>query len=556
MKRFAGGLGIVYALLCSSAPAHAALELKLDLNGYWRVQALELFNVQDITHVPNGMSAETPMTHAAFFMQRLRLEPKLSVEKLVKLYTQIDVMDDVVWGDNEQQIYGVPLFAEKPSNTNFLGQSVPSVDFKRAWLELNIPVGLIRVGRQPSNWGLGILSNDGNGMAEDFGEKHFGSTFDRIAFATKPLSIYRTIKGMSNVESNFIVAYAFDQLSSHPCLTNATMAQASFGPDCTFLDADARFDKFYGSLNVNPNPERPFGSTRWLSDVNSSVQEHIIVLYYNNEKWHPWRISDQLKVGTYIVFRSADKSFTVPIPTANMLPAPDNGAFAGIYDGYYKLRLGPWYSEAEGYLISGHASGAIPLGCPLGAPAPGQAPSCEKNATIIGAVWRGGWMTSALDAIFEFGYSSGDDNLDDLDFKQRPLHPDYKVGLLLYPEVMRQRTLDVYAKFFGNALQSLGGVIDSYYLFPRVRYRPPILPGLEGIAGLVVAWRDQADDQLFLRSRGSLMGVEFDAGVRYSWAEDHLSFKLEGGVLFFGDALADYRSSAASTVQSRLAFLF
>src|SRR5262245_26579370 len=108
MKRFAAGMGIVCAVLFATAPAHAALELKLDMNGYWRVQAIELFNVSDIDHVPNGMSAQAPMTHAAYFMQRLRLEPKITLEKMLKLQTQIDVLDDVVWGDNEQQIYGVP----------------------------------------------------------------------------------------------------------------------------------------------------------------------------------------------------------------------------------------------------------------------------------------------------------------------------------------------------------------------------------------------------------------------------------------------------------------
>lgn len=541
-KLILGAWGIVCAL---SQPASAGPEIKFDLNGYWRLQGIQLWNQFDSDHVPGGTAAAEPLTHAAYFMQRLRLEPKLSFEKLLTLRVQADIFDDVVFGDNQQTQYGAPIFAERPSNTNFLGQEVPAIDIKRAWLELNIPVGLIRAGRQPSNWGLGILSNDGNGMAEDFGEKHFGSTFDRVAFATKPVSIYKTIKGAANVDSNLILAYAYDVLSEEPCVAN-TVALFAKANDCTFLDPVTRFN--YNQQN------RPFGSEQWLEHGGNDVSEHILVLYYNNEKWHPWRVSDQLKLGTYIVFRTQGKSFTQPIPMKDGVYAQDKGAFAGIYDGYYKLRLGPWYSEAEGYLISGHASGAIILGCPLDASA--AQPSCEKNASIIGAVWRGGWMTDFFDAILEFGYSQGDDNLADLDFTQRPLHPDYKVGLVLYPEVMRQRTYTVYSKFFGNALQSYGGVIDSYYLFPRVRYRPPILPGLEGILGAVAAWRDQADYQLFDPSKGSFMGFEVDGAIKYSWAEDHMSFKLEGGLLVFGDALSDYRSSTAATVQTRLAFLF
>ena len=96
MKRFAGGLGFVYALVFASASAHAGPELKLELGGYWRVQGIELFNQSDIPHTPGGMSAAEPMTHAAYFMHRLRLEPKISFEKLLKLQVQADVMDDVV----------------------------------------------------------------------------------------------------------------------------------------------------------------------------------------------------------------------------------------------------------------------------------------------------------------------------------------------------------------------------------------------------------------------------------------------------------------------------
>jgi hypothetical protein len=470
-------------------------------------------------------------------MQRLRLEPQLSYEHIATLHVQADVLDDVVWGDNEQQTFGVPLFAEQPSSTNFLGSPVPTVQVKRAWLELALPVGNLRVGRQPSNWGLGILSNAGDGFDDDFGENHFGSTFDRIAFATKPFSILRALRHETSVESNFVFAYAYDKLSEEPCITGTQLALFNKGFDCTFLDPDTRFAK--------QQAERPFGSSQWLEHGNDDVQEHIFVLLYNDEKWHPETPTDQLKMGLYVVWRTQGHSYTVPLPAGTV----DHGASIRIYDGYYKLRLGRFYSEAEGYVITGTASGVIPLGCPT--------PTCDKEALAIGAVWRGGVMTPSFDGIFEAGYASGDDDISDGTFKQRALHPDYNVGLLLYEEVLRQRTFAVYSKFFGNALESLGGVIDSYYLFPRVRYRPRRVPGLEGLLGVVLAWRDQADEfGLFDRTKGRFLGLETDAAVKYSWAEDHLNFTLQAGLLVFGDALSDYTSATASTLQSRLAFLF
>jgi hypothetical protein len=531
--------GLGGALLCAlvvfaEANAWAALPLQLELGGYWRMQSLAVWNTYDLDHVPGGTAPTEALTYAAYLMQRLRLEPRLSLEKIATFRIQADVFDDVVWGDNEQQTFGVPLFAEQPSNMNFLGQSVPSIQVKRAWLELNLPIGVLRAGRQPSNWGLGILSNAGDGFDDDLGENHFGSTFDRIAFATKPLTIYRTLTHATDTESSLIVAYAYDKLSEEPCLTDRP-PWSSRGFDCTVLNPVDRFTKFFD--------ERPYGSTGWLEHGGNDVQEHIIVVYYNNEKWHPWRPTDQLKVGTYIVFRTQDQSYTLPRPAG----VPDHGAFAGIYDGYYKLRLGPWYSEAEAYVILGHASGVLPLGCPGAA--------CDKDAQIIGLAWRAGWLTEKLDLVFEFGYASGDDSLGDATFKQRPLHPDYNVGLLMYEEVMRQRSFAVYSPFAGNALQSLGGVIDSFYLYPRLRYRPARLPGLEGVFALVAAWRDQADELLFSAARSRFMGLELDGALKYAWADQHLSFALSGGLLFFGGAF-EYRSDAAGTLQTRLALLF
>ena len=46
---------------------------------------------------------------------------------------------------------------------------VPTVNVSRAWAEVtNATLGQIRFGRMPWHWGLGILSNGGNGIDSDY----------------------------------------------------------------------------------------------------------------------------------------------------------------------------------------------------------------------------------------------------------------------------------------------------------------------------------------------------------------------------------------------------
>jgi uncharacterized protein (TIGR04551 family) len=62
-----------------------------------------------------------------------------------------------------------------------------SIAVKRAWAEYMTPVGQIRFGRMPSQWGLGMVSNSGDGIDSDY-----QTTLDRIMFVTglKSLDLY------------------------------------------------------------------------------------------------------------------------------------------------------------------------------------------------------------------------------------------------------------------------------------------------------------------------------------------------------------------------------
>ena len=102
----------------------------------------------------------------------------------------VDVLDDVVWGDNMPRRPRPLCSLEAPPVTGIeSGVETSTFNIKRAWMEFDVPD---REGsdRSPtiSVWGLGLLGNDGNGFDDLFGENHgaLDLTTD-VLFATRPL---------------------------------------------------------------------------------------------------------------------------------------------------------------------------------------------------------------------------------------------------------------------------------------------------------------------------------------------------------------------------------
>jgi hypothetical protein len=188
-------------------------------------------------------------------------------------------------------------------------------------------------------------------------------------------------------------------------------------------------------------------------------------------------------------------------------------------------------------------------------------------------------MTPKWDAMLEVGHASGDEVLEDEEFKQRAMHPDFNVGLILFEETLRELTARTYGipfysvenpqgalGFFSN-----GGVINANYIQPKARYRPTPVAGLEVIGGILAAWVDTTQTNgtaLFpacsiggaCTSDGkdsTYLGTEIDLAVRASFA-GQMRFSLEMGYLMFGGALKHQLTEANSSVslQSSIAFVW
>lgn len=137
---------------------------------------------------------------------RFRLNPELHISDNLRVYAQIDMLDDLVLGSTPAGYYN------EPSNTGgytvgarngyaplgFYDETMAppragvnstknSIEVKRAWAEYALPVGEIRFGRMPFHWGLGMMFNAGDGHDDDA-----QSTVDRIQIISgiKPLDLY------------------------------------------------------------------------------------------------------------------------------------------------------------------------------------------------------------------------------------------------------------------------------------------------------------------------------------------------------------------------------
>jgi uncharacterized protein (TIGR04551 family) len=132
---------------------------------------------------------------------RLRLEPTINLDEGTSVHVQADLLDNLVLGSTptNQSLAGIynsttglnpPLGAFNSGTQAPVVQGVnsdrPAVQVKRAWAEIAVPLGILKVGRMPNHWGMGIYHNGGgadpiNGGYDYDGD--YGDTVDRASFS-------------------------------------------------------------------------------------------------------------------------------------------------------------------------------------------------------------------------------------------------------------------------------------------------------------------------------------------------------------------------------------
>lgn len=131
---------------------------------------------------------------------RLRLEPTLNIDETTSVHVQADVYDNLVLGSTPigEDLSGIYTDSNRPPLAA-LGdsQSAPSkgvnsdrdaIRVKRAWAEVGTPLGILKAGRMPNHWGMGIWANSGgadpiNGTYNY--DADYGDTVDRVSFSAQ-----------------------------------------------------------------------------------------------------------------------------------------------------------------------------------------------------------------------------------------------------------------------------------------------------------------------------------------------------------------------------------
>lgn len=526
--------------LLSGAAQAAEDDYKFELEGYYRLRG---YRFRDLVDEQDGVGN--------FMAMRLRLQPQFNFQDRAKFFMMMDMLDDVVAGDN-MSLLPAAVFAQDPSftriegqNQDFFQRSTAAPMVKRAWVEFKLPVGTVRAGRQESNWGMGILSNHGNGFDDTFGENHYGSTFDRVLFATNPVSIAQTIAGKRVTNFPLFLGVGVDRLVEDPletyygyqCATQdsggapvgQTLTDGSVNPDY-----DRRCDAF-NNLEQQPGRDgyhdldHDYTETRspsnrtddWFIDSNDDAWEMVYLAIFRGEDRPMFGSTGDFTLGAYAIDRQQ----------------VETDSRVQIYDVYTKFLWKGIYLEGEALHIRGKSSGlALPgtydpsskLDNPL-----------EKQVNIWGWVARGGYIKPAYQGIFEAGFSSGDANVADGELSGRSLHPDYNVGLLLYEEVLSRVTSRTWTSG-ATPLWSQGGVWNSTYIFPNATIRPT--EGLELTGAYLLAWPHEPDgarircgagddvpcEQPYEGELAKEIGWEADFSAKYKFAK-HMLFSAEVG---------------------------
>ncbi len=195
--------GFTEVKMDQSAIAKPPLNL-LDLHGYLRLRGDLDKDVDLGTPVrqpfPQFPHPEQRGNTISTANTRFRLEPTLNISEDVRIMGQIDMLDNLVLGSTPDQNKELVFLSQNQSPPS------ASIAVKRLWGEVKTPLGLIRFGRMGSQWGLGIMANDGGPAFVDRGplvtstdrldpighcfDCDYGSTVDRIMFITKFLGHY------------------------------------------------------------------------------------------------------------------------------------------------------------------------------------------------------------------------------------------------------------------------------------------------------------------------------------------------------------------------------
>jgi hypothetical protein len=165
----------------TSAPTAPSVERAFRINIDYRLwtEGLSPFPIE-----PNGDS----LGQFAFVEHRLRVDPVWVLSPRLRLIGSADLLTGLIGGQTTDVLFA----ADAPRSTL---DGLKTASARQLFLEYRFlgtpdkPGGAIRAGLQTSQFGNGLLSNNGEGDEQDWGLKRFGDQSFRLLIGSRPIAI-------------------------------------------------------------------------------------------------------------------------------------------------------------------------------------------------------------------------------------------------------------------------------------------------------------------------------------------------------------------------------
>jgi uncharacterized protein (TIGR04551 family) len=527
----------------TEAAAHRKLDL-VELHGYFRVRP-ELLHKLDLDQPPDAggywlfprpdgqftlLSGLSGGHSIAGTNMRFRLDPTLNISEEVRIRSQIDALDNLVWGSTPQYAYvrqdrvdiGILGSSQIPPIAG-VNSTQSNLAVKRVWGEVATPIGLLKFGRMGDQYGLGIVHNDGNCLDCDY-----GVTVDRFQFVAEPLPGF------------FIVPTIDFDLEG---LVSGHVSSQGQPYDVTNADDSHTF----GIILARKDTEQ---KARAKIDAGGTVFNYGLFFQYRSQNY------EYKQNGDTTPFTEQDP---YKIPAAS-LSRISRSAYLFIPDIWLKLERKAFKIELEAAAYLGKANGCLPYNN-------GTSVNCDFSQQLTIAQYGGALQTEwrlidgALKIGLEVGAASGDSapgfgnkpnrpsgqtrpgaqtsgaqfgDYEGAQYGQRPcsasaplnqppcidndirnfrFNQDYRIDLILWREI-------------------IGGITDALYVKPGVSYAFNDSLSVFGALIYSKALKPASTPS----GTSTQLGFEINAGVRYQ-TDDGFYAQLAYGILFPFDGL-------------------
>lgn len=402
------------------------------------------------------------------------------------------------------------------------GFSAEGFDFRHVFAAVATPAGVLEVGQMPNQWGMGMLANGGNG--EDVVD--FGDVrYGDIV--DRVLFATRPLVGALGPGSDF-----------------ARQFSIAVAGDLIYRDR-------YAHLVVKNGGGLQWGDTAFQI-LGAAV----------------YAPSEGSRAGLYVTRR------------IQTYAATGGDLHVWSFDAYARHA----YATDGGVLFTVEGEAAQIYGGTSHAPnltAPGTTRVSQQGAVLRAGVARG-----LIEAELEGGYASGDSNPFDDSSNAFQMNRDYKVGLVLFDQVLLFQSQNAARRLsdpalFGRPLNGLdvlpteGAVSNALYVKPTLRYKPALLGGTLRLVGSALFARApqalvdpyqaliaSSPLNVFGHPAGHSYGIELDGAVGYAHRiAGKVGFEtgLQLGYLIPGSAFTrsdGSRMPGATAARVRATFVF